>query len=314
MSLRNPLRLGQGRRRSPALVPDGTEELFVQSRDGKRDHYWSLANALSYFGGGVGSASLVTEAGATRTLAAADAEKMHRFVGATGCNVTIPLNSSEAIPIGAKYPLRQSAGVSADGLVRVVPEGGVVLNLPTGIRPPRFMGAIATKDSDETTADYFTGAPIAIPWPGTDIYDTDAFHNPASNNSRLTIPAGLGIKKIVLSGVCTTSLAINNDFGLYTTQKNGSTYDQATFQLSSADVSGSFISFSSCNTVCTDSDYFEMMLQQGTDTSITVSSSSSHFACEVTGIDAQGTSAGIHTEFWIEKVATDEWDIGGMFM
>ena len=253
---------------------------------------------------------IITDATASRQLALADESQTIRCTAAGGCSVTLPANATVAIPIGARFHLRQAAA----GIVDLVTPSGVTLNLPTGIRPPRFMGAIATKDSDETTADYFTGAPIAIPWPGTDIYDTDAFHNPASNNSRLTIPAGLGIKKIVLSGVCTTSLAINNDFGLYSTQKNGANYDQQIFQFSSGNISGSFISFSSSNTVCTDSDYFEMMLQQGTDTSITVSSSSSHFACEVTGIDAQGTSAGIHTEFWLEKVATDVWDIGGVFM
>jgi len=37
-----------------------------------------------------------------------------------------------------------------------------------------------------------SGVDTAIAFNATDAYDTDAFHNPASNNTRLTIPANMG--------------------------------------------------------------------------------------------------------------------------
>ena len=311
MSLRNPFRLGQGRRRSSTLVPDGTEEIIVQSRDGKRDHYWSLADALSYFGGGVGSASLVTEAGPTRTLAAADAETLHRFVGATGCVVTIPLNSSEAIPIGAKYPLRQSAGISADGLVRVVPEDGVVLNLPTGIRPPRFMGCTASLTADLGSASYTSIT--TIDW-DDETNDTDGFHVTSPNPSRLTIPASMGIKLIRLNAHLRLSSILAGQWVAIDFLKNGSALTiRPGVNLNS---SSTFyeVGTVSHGLATADSDYFEMQIIVQSDATTVVDKLGSFLGLEVLQIDAQGTSAGPDTEFWVQKVDTDEWDIGGMFM
>ena len=49
-----------------------------------------------------------------------------------------------------------------------------------------------------------------IQWDGTDLWDSDNFHNPASNNSRLTIPAGLGGKYMVGARLITSAPANTN--------------------------------------------------------------------------------------------------------
>lgn len=52
-----------------------------------------------------------------------------------------------------------------------------------------FIGAKAIPNAGTTMTTGTTEYPIAFA--GTDSYDTDAFHNPASNNTRMTIPSGL---------------------------------------------------------------------------------------------------------------------------
>tara|TARA_R110000868_G_scaffold296804_1_gene557170 strand:+ start:227 stop:1078 length:852 start_codon:yes stop_codon:yes gene_type:complete len=48
--------------------------------------------------------------------------------------------------------------------------------------------AVTTAASQSISNATFT----AKSFPGTDVYDTDGFHDPATNNSRITIPTGLG--------------------------------------------------------------------------------------------------------------------------
>lgn len=50
-----------------------------------------------------------------------------------------------------------------------------------------FVGASAVASSNQTISN---ATETAINFDGTDLFDTDAYHNPSSNNSRMTIPAG----------------------------------------------------------------------------------------------------------------------------
>lgn len=51
-----------------------------------------------------------------------------------------------------------------------------------------FAGVHAVKTASFPTLT--TGVAATLAFDGTDVYDTDAYHDPASNNTRLTVPSG----------------------------------------------------------------------------------------------------------------------------
>jgi hypothetical protein len=60
---------------------------------------------------------------------------------------------------------------------------------------PSFVGCIAVRTTDQTGV--ATATNTAVSFTGTDELDTDAFHDPASNPSRITIPSGKGGKYLL---------------------------------------------------------------------------------------------------------------------
>ena len=76
-------------------------------------------------------------------------------------------------------------GIGSTGQVLTV-AGGV----PTWATPASgstFVGANATKTANQSIAN---ATITSISFDGTDIVDSDAFHDPSTNNTRMTIPAG----------------------------------------------------------------------------------------------------------------------------
>ena len=290
------------------LTPAGTEKFWLQSADGLTDYYSSLDTSGVVFR----RRGLITESTTTRTLAAGDDGQHIRCTHASGCAITIPLNATVALPVGFRTHIRQTIAGPA-GLVTTVLGGSppVTLNLPTGIRPPRFMGVQCELDADITTANYSSNT--AIPWDGTDIRDTDAFHDPATNNTRITIPSGLGIKRVNAIGQGAYFLGTTGEYAEVHIKKNGAVFAGYPRQVS--ELTAGFANVMAIGAFdIADTDYIECIFRVEADTSVTFEKANSTFSMEVVEIDAQGTSAGIHTEFWLEKVATDTWDIGGVFM
>ncbi len=60
---------------------------------------------------------------------------------------------------------------------------------------------VGAKASKNATQSLTTGTETAVTWPGSDTFDTDAFHDPATNSSRMTIPVGLGGKYACIANV-----------------------------------------------------------------------------------------------------------------
>jgi len=56
---------------------------------------------------------------------------------------------------------------------------------------PSFVGCMAVASAAQTIAN---STDTAVAFGGTDLYDTDGFHDPSTNNSRITIPTGKGGK------------------------------------------------------------------------------------------------------------------------
>lgn len=146
----------------------------------------------------------------------------------------------------------------------------------TYVTTPR--GALVKKAADQTAANYTGTANIA--W-DSEAYDTHAFHDNATNNSRLTIPAGQGFTYARLTGNVRVQSLTSDVYAFVTITKNGSTsFDGA---------SGSICDITNANVnLCvvtpwvpvSDGDYFELQMSIQTDTSVDVSATRSSFAIE----------------------------------
>jgi hypothetical protein len=91
---------------------------------------------------------------------------------------------------------------------------------------PSFTGCMLYKGASQTLSNNtFT----AVTFAAADYIDTDNFHDPSTNNTRITIPAGKGGKYLVFGNVCHDAGAANN----YVTTRiylNGSEFAE-TFEL-----------------------------------------------------------------------------------
>jgi len=83
---------------------------------------------------------------------------------------------------------------------------------------PRFMGALVNLTATTVAQNYAAG--ISIPF-GAEQFDTDGFHDNVTNPSRLTIPAGLGIKKVKVSATVRVSAITAGSDNVLAIRKNG---------------------------------------------------------------------------------------------
>lgn len=121
--------------------------------------------------------------------------------------------------------------------------------------PSSYQRVLAIKSANQS---YTSAIEAAIQWDGADVYDTAAMHDPASNNTRLTVPAG------VTQARCSFSVVGPSATGLQQCRvlKGGSTFDgMAAYQtnVTGADALaaiGAWVSVSP-------GDYFECMLTTG---------------------------------------------------
>jgi hypothetical protein len=142
---------------------------------------------------------------------------------------------------------------------------------------PKHRGALVKKAADQTAANYTASAAVA--WDAED-YDTDGFHDNAINNTRLTVPAGVGkvrlaarIRNASMTADTWISASISKNGSVAYTGSAGMT-TQGGLTVPTVSVSTPVISVAS-------NDYFEVLFQTESDTSITVSADTSWFAIEV---------------------------------
>jgi hypothetical protein len=114
-----------------------------------------------------------------------------------GTSGTVTVTNSMATAIDAKGDL--VPGTGADTFARLaVGANGTVLTADsaetTGLKwvapaAGAFVGVLCKKGATQTISNT---TDTVLNFSGTDHYDTDGFHDPATNNSRITIPTGLG--------------------------------------------------------------------------------------------------------------------------
>lgn len=143
----------------------------------------------------------------------------------------------------------------------------------------KFRGCRVKKNADQTTANYTGGAIVA--WDAED-FDTDAFHDTVTNNSRITIPANKGITYVEIVACVATSLDTGDRFHFIHVYKNGSLY-LTPGNCYEGGFSDFAINITTGPIAVAAGDYFEINYATESDTSITVQSAYSFFALTVLG-------------------------------
>ena len=141
---------------------------------------------------------------------------------------------------------------------------------------PAFRGALVKKNANQTGANYAGGANVA--W-DTETYDTSAFHDNVTNNSRLTIPSG--VTKARLSAQMRYTNGTNGEFVALAINKNGAGYDGQAYQVVASPTGAGSVNVGTGVLNVTPGDYFEANFQVQTDTSVDIQAGLSWFSIEV---------------------------------
>lgn len=140
---------------------------------------------------------------------------------------------------------------------------------------PIHMGVLVTKSALQDIPSAATWT--ALTWDQEE-YDTDAFHDNVTNNSRLTVPAG--VTKIRLAGGAISNVSSSFTFGLRIV-KNGSASAPSNGQWSTTGFSNGLQSIASPTIEVIAGDYFEMEAVVSTAGRDVVSGPETFFAMEV---------------------------------
>lgn len=162
------------------------------------------------------------------------------------CGMSAPLE----VTAGDYFQLQVIASVTARTLSNSEYSWFAIEEVPT-----TYKRVLAAKSANQS---YTSGIEAAVQFDGADTYDTDAMHDPASNNTRLTVPAGatqaqLGFNLLFPSATGNQAARV---------LKNGGTF--AGMPVDTSDVSGAdeINGFSAWVNVVP-GDYFELMVTTG---------------------------------------------------
>lgn len=138
----------------------------------------------------------------------------------------------------------------------------------------RFSGAIAKKSVDQTLANYTVATAVAL---DAEDFDTDNWHSNVTFNTRMTVPAGLGIEYVQVWGTVVTSSDTTATWGIIYFQKNGNTAFQYGNQMVEITTVAKNLSTSALIPAVA-GDYIEMFFLEESDTSVTIESESTRFS------------------------------------
>jgi hypothetical protein len=143
-----------------------------------------------------------------------------------------------------------------------------------------FSGAVVKKSVDQTAANYTTATAIAF---DAEEYDTDGYHDNASNNTRLTVPSG--VSYVRLHAIVSVTGLSAGEFAFLEIYKGGLAMTPqvtAIYMTGSSLTAPSVMIFTPVLAVSA-GNYFEVRLQVATDTSITITALETFFSIEKVG-------------------------------
>lgn len=100
-------------------------------------------------------------------------------------NNSLITTAGDIIYRNATVPVR--LGIGTAGQVLTVNSGATAPEWKTISTTPTFVGCLATRSASIA---FTANTERSIPFASADIFDTDGFHDPSSNNTRITIPTG----------------------------------------------------------------------------------------------------------------------------
>lgn len=159
---------------------------------------------------------------------------------------------------------------------------------------PRFMGAQVCLAASLTAQNLSAGAFLAF---GAEAYDTDGFHDVSLNATRLTVPPGLGIRKVkVAATVRVSSIAAGSD-NVVSIAKNGSYayYGNPGLTHENSASTATTISVASGPIAVSDGDYFECFFQTS-DTSVGLEADRTAFSIEVVEVEGGVNIANVQND------------------
>jgi hypothetical protein len=137
-----------------------------------------------------------------------------------------------------------------------------------------FRGAKVKKSGDQTAQNFTTATAVTF---DAEDYDTDALHDTVTNNSRLTVPADVSYVKLI--GCIRLANVTASNAVVLTIRKNGTTtIAQACGNIT---LTSPGINIVSAVEAVSPTDYFELLIQLGSDTSVDITAAGSFFAMEV---------------------------------
>jgi hypothetical protein len=174
-------------------------------------------------------------------------------------NAASALDGTEAIP-----------GVQSSANVKITAN-----QILTFVRDTSFSGALVTKINDVTATDFSTEAALA--W-DQETYDVGGWHDNATNNTRLTVPAG--VSRVRVSGCVQNGSFTAGSWALLRLAKGGSvTFEGGTGQRIDHGTTSGPLCYTSPVLVVTPGDYFESNYQSE-DSSSDVTQDRSWFSIE----------------------------------
>ncbi len=159
---------------------------------------------------------------------------------------------------------------------------------------PWFMGAQVCLAASLTAQNLSAGAFLGF---GAEAYDTDGFHDTVTNNTRLTIPTGLGIRKVKVAATIRVSAISAGSDNVVSIAKNGSYawYGNPGLTHENSAATTTTISVASGPIAVAEGDYFECFFQTS-DTSVGLEADRTSFSIEVVEVEGGVNIANVQNE------------------
>jgi hypothetical protein len=159
---------------------------------------------------------------------------------------------------------------------------------------PRFMGAQLYMSASTAALNITAG--YSVPF-NSEAFDTDGFHDTVTNNTRLTIPAGLGIRRVKLhASVRFSSIAAGSD-NYISIRKNGSDvyYGSGSLDAENSGMTSQILNAATSVVSVVDGDWFDLFVRTS-DTSVLIEADRTVLTLEVIEVEGGINIVNVQTD------------------